>query len=372
MTKILSLISLSFLVFIAMPFTAHAACTSPAGVAATMDYFPAENVYKFCNGTDWISMSAGGSGGVLPVVDIAGRTALPSPAEGTLIWNTESVQQEIFLNGNWFDMSGLQLTGDTTPDAFTFTNLTGQALNTQVTSNSISISGIEIATPVSVTGDGSPQVRINSGSWVTNGTINNGETLEVRLTSANSVTTLRSATVDVGGVTYQWDVTTSAGCTSIGQSFSGGVCAETGVGAGLLIAANSDESGTYRWDSSGCYMCGDGTIATNFSDGQANISGMRSWSAGNTSPGNLSGFDAARACDVKNTGGYNDWYLPSRDELNELYTNRVSIGGFGTGGYWSSNESGSFPAWRQTFNDGAQLTNWHKVNPQSVRCVRRT
>jgi len=44
-------------------------------------------------------------------------------------------------------------------------------------------------------------------------------------------------------------------------------------------------------------------------------------------------------------GGYIDWYLPSKDELNKLYNNRVAIGGFATSGsiatYWSSTQKGS-------------------------------
>ena len=44
-------------------------------------------------------------------------------------------------------------------------------------------------------------------------------------------------------------------------------------------------------------------------------------------------------------GGYNDWFLPSRDELNKLFINRVAIGGFATTGtmatYWSSSQKGS-------------------------------
>jgi hypothetical protein len=46
-----------------------------------------------------------------------------------------------------------------------------------------------------------------------------------------------------------------------------------------------------------------------------------------------------------NGGGYNDWFLPSKDELNKLFINRVAIGGFATTGtiatYWSSSQKGS-------------------------------
>ena len=48
---------------------------------------------------------------------------------------------------------------------------------------------------------------------------------------------------------------------------------------------------------------------------------------------------AARLCGDLTQGGYSDWYLPSQDELNALYTNRVAIGGFTSNEYWSSSEA---------------------------------
>ena len=44
--------------------TFAADCSSPDGNEAEIDYFVAENVYKFCNGTEWVSMvdTGGGSG----------------------------------------------------------------------------------------------------------------------------------------------------------------------------------------------------------------------------------------------------------------------------------------------------------------------
>jgi len=97
---------------------------------------------------------------------------------------------------------------DTTPNAFSFTDQTMQPYNTLTTSNTITIGGINDSTPVSVTGDGSPQISINGGSWVTSGNITNGQTLRVRLTSANAASTTRSAIVNVGGVTDTWSVGT--------------------------------------------------------------------------------------------------------------------------------------------------------------------
>ena len=98
---------------------------------------------------------------------------------------------------------------DTTPDAFSFTDQTNVALNTVTTSNSVTISGITGSVSVSVSGAGTPQIRIDGGSWVTSGSIANGESLEVRLTSANADSTMRSAAVTVGSGSDQWDVTTN-------------------------------------------------------------------------------------------------------------------------------------------------------------------
>jgi hypothetical protein len=67
--------------------------------------------------------------------------------------------------------------------------------------------------------------------------------------------------------------------------------------------------------------------------------------------------------------GYSDWYLPSKDELNKLYINRVAIGGFTTYFYWSSSEVEVSSAWHQYFFNGAQRIDF-KASQFSVRAVR--
>ena len=78
---------------------------------------------------------------------------------------------------------------------------------------------------------------------------------------------------------------------------------------------------------------------------------------------------AAKYCADLTEGGYSDWYLPSKDELNKLYLNRTAIGGFSGGVYWSSSEVSSTNAWYQNFSDGGQVSLGKFVN-LFVRAVR--
>ena len=81
---------------------------------------------------------------------------------------------------------------------------------------------------------------------------------------------------------------------------------------------------------------------------------------------------AARLCGDLIEGGYSDWYLPSKDELNKLYLNRVAIGGFQldvSGIYWSSTEFDNNNAWIQSFYNSA-TNGFGKEYPLYVRAIR--
>ena len=71
-----------------------------------------------------------------------------------------------------------------------------------------------------------------------------------------------------------------------------------------------------------------------------------------------------------NGAKFNDWRLPTKDELNFIYKQRGSIGGFVLeAGYWSSTEDDTNIAWIQYFYNGFQY-DFLKDATTSVRAVR--
>ena len=88
--------------------------------------------------------------------------------------------------------------------------------------------------------------------------------------------------------------------------------------------------------------------------------------------GAMTWYQAMDACDALTYGGFTDWYLPNKEELNAMYEHKSSIGGFFSSGYWSSTEKSSSCAWYQDFGNGRQYDNYYKSNNYfRVRCVRK-
>jgi uncharacterized membrane protein len=130
----------------------------------------------------------------------------------------------------------------------------------------------------------------------------------------------------------------------------------------------------------------------------------------NSSNMNNASHPAAQFCEGLTIGGFSDWYMPAKNELDVCYFNlkptttsnntsfginpnavparasnytagtpaQTSAAAFQSGGseafaavfYWSSTEDSATDAWDQTFNYGRQTNNL-KTNSLHVRAIRR-
>lgn len=119
---------------------------------------------------------------------------------------------------------------DTTPDPFAFTDQTGAPLSTVVTSDAITVLGIEAPADVEITACTGPpcEYAVNAGAWTaTAGTVAEGDTVEVRQTTAATYATTTDLTLDVGAVSDTFSVTTLSQYTlTVSVSGSGDVASD--------------------------------------------------------------------------------------------------------------------------------------------------
>ena len=108
------------------------------------------------------------------------------------------------------------LVADTAPDAFSFTDQIDVILSTVITSNSITVTGIEAAAAISVS-DG--EYSIDGAAFTSSaGTVSNGQTVTVRHTSSSLFTTLTSTLLSIGGISDLFSSTTGPIGTGFNQA----------------------------------------------------------------------------------------------------------------------------------------------------------
>lgn len=149
----------------------------------------------------------------------------------------------------------------------------------------------------------------------------------------------------------------------IGESYGGGIVFYVdGSGQHGLIAPTTDQAGGVQWNGTGTII----TKATRDGIGAGQFNTERIFAA----QGELR--YAAQICADNQGGGYGDWYLPSKYELNLLYgayLNNVVRNFDSHGDYWSSSEDSIDNAWSRYFLDGTQSSTY-KYNLLHVRAVR--
>ena len=79
---------------------------------------------------------------------------------------------------------------------------------------------------------------------------------------------------------------------------------------------------------------------------------------------------AEALCNNSTVANYNDWRLPTKEELMTLYNNRELIGGFTTECYWSSSKPGGYPYYVNFSNGNMTWEPSYNSTVYYVRAVR--
>ena len=158
-------------------------------------------------------------------------------------------------------------------------------------------------------------------------------------------------------LTFNDNSTQTTASLVLGASSHGGIYVGIFSSPYHLIVSTYDYETSKQWKTT--LTSTSGTSST--TDGLANTNAM-----------NNTTHPAAYYCatSMDGVGGYTDWYLPSKNELNHLYVNRSLIKGYASAIYWSSTEHDATYSWYQGFSGGTQY-NTDKTTTRYVRPVRR-
>lgn len=172
----------------------------------------------------------------------------------------------------------------------------------------------------------------------------------------------------ISGVDGDFAVPLSFDTLNLGNAACGGFyIGAVNVGSqryALIVAPNATGCACCQWKTTNTATSGTGSCV----DGRSNTYG----------PMDNADHPAGNWTATRTINGFSDWYLPARDELNQLYvndggatnTNLPAGEGFAAGFYWSSTENSATNACNQTFANGGQ-TNCNKTLSLRVRAIRR-
>jgi hypothetical protein len=231
-------------------------------------------------------------------------------------------------------------------------------------------SAITSYTATSSPGDITGTISQSGSGSITVSGLTTGTAYTFTVTATNAIGT--SAASDASN-----SVTTTSEVPMVGDFYQGGVVfyifesGDTGYVEGQihgLIAAVADQSIALQWYN-GSYVT-TGATGTAIGTGAANTTAIISVQGTETSY-------AARLARTYTGGGYTDWFLPSKDELNLMYQNigqgddlgLGNVGNFDVKYYWSSTEYNLYNAARHNFANDAQV-NFNKNRTNNVRAVR--
>ncbi len=166
-----------------------------------------------------------------------------------------------------------------------------------------------------------------------------------------------------GGVVFFVDRTGEHGLIAAKEDITS--IYEDGYGAGMIAGAFRWSTGQYKIPKHVDYaekrVCSTGTA---IGSGAPNTKKILAKYPASDYP-----YTAAAVATAYRGGGFSDWFLPSREELNQLYLHKSVVDGFVDNYYWSSSEQSADHAWFEYFGKGIKYTT-NKTHVNHVRPVR--
>jgi parallel beta-helix repeat protein len=157
----------------------------------------------------WLGIPAGANGSVEPgksqtVKASATCPATPGPLEADVVVASSSDSSI----SKTIKVTLVCSIPDITPDSFSLASVTGADPSSDVTSNEVTISGID--TPASVSASNGATVIINNSTALVGATVKNGDKLKITLKSSAAFATAVSSNITVGTFSTSFSVTTKA------------------------------------------------------------------------------------------------------------------------------------------------------------------
>jgi len=145
----------------------------------------------------------------------------------------------------------------------------------------------------------------------------------------------------------------------VGENFGGGIIfyMDTKQIHGMVVCEN--DLGTFKF---GCNQTPNPNNKTHLGAGQLNTEDFTKVCKDSLTAMNI--------CQNLILNSYNDWFLPSKDELNLLYENKL-LAKMGGKFYWSSSQVTSTTSWVQDFFTGQQSSVLLNTNNFIVRAIRQ-